>query len=401
MTGCCLDISRTLSRIGRGRPTGIDRVELAYVRELARRDPGALGLVAIRDRFLLVPLSAVAAHLPELLDGSHAGRTGLRDAVRFKLPREQRKARSFLRRHAVARGTRPAALLRQHGVDVYFNVGHANLVHRHLAALGRAGIAVRVMVHDLIPLTHPQFTRPQVTAAFRDRMRAVAQTADLVICNSAATQAAVMAHFPGFGRVPETMVAHLGVEPLAMAHRPADPPTFVILGTIEPRKNHAMLLSVWERLAGARDGARAGAGAVPQLRIIGRRGWMNADVFHWLDTHPLSGVAVQEMRDLPDAALGAELSRARALLFPSFAEGFGLPALEAAQAGLPVICSDIPVFREVLGDCATFLDPGNADAWHDCIASVAKKPASRQDMPEKRPSIPGWDTHFGHVFRED
>jgi glycosyltransferase involved in cell wall biosynthesis len=83
------------------------------------------------------------------------------------------------------------------------------------------------------------------------------------------------------------------------------------------------------------------------------------------------------------------LLRAHGLLFPSLAEGFGLPAVEAAARGVPVICSDLPVFREVMGDHATFLDPRDPEAWAGAVSRHVAEPPARRPI-----DAPNWHDHF-------
>ena len=104
--------------------------------------------------------------------------------------------------------------------------------------------------------------------------------------------------------------------------RPAEPwrghPYFVMLGTIEPRKNHLLLLHVWRRLVAETPNA-------PRLVIVGARGWENEQVADVLDRAESLKAHVVEMSRLRSADLVALLSGARALLAPSFGEGYGLP----------------------------------------------------------------------------
>ena len=380
-----------MSRIGRGHPTGIDRVEHAYIHAVAQRDQHALALAKLGKDFVVAPLAEVSRALPNLLAGRLKQGPTLRDRFRFRLPAAQRSARGFLRRCAMGQGKRVGAALGGAAPEVYLNVGHTNLDADSLQTIRDHGAETWVMVHDLIPLEFPQYTRPGVTEQFRKRMRAVAANADRIICNSAATQASVRACFAEWGPVPQTMVAHLGVEPLAVERQTADPPYFVVLGTIEPRKNHQVLLDAWQMLPDPK----------PELRIIGRRGWMNETVFARLDE---GADGITEVSDADDADLAKHLAGAKALLFPSHAEGYGLPALEAAQAGLPIICSDLPVFRELLGSGAIYLDPNQPEVWAKAIAAVAQSIGDGQDDHQTAtaaPEIPTWDSHFRHVFHQD
>ena len=155
-----------------------------------------------------------------------------------------------------------------------------------------------------------------------------AARADVILCNSRATEADVLRL--AAPRRPRTVVAHLGVSVPEAGTPPqgawSGAPYFVTLGTIEPRKNHALLLDIWDRFAA--EGRDA-----PHLLLCGARGWNNAAVFARLDAgNPL----VQERPGLSDGEIAALLVHSRGLLFPSLAEGYGLPPIEAAALGLPI-----------------------------------------------------------------
>ena len=111
-------------------------------------------------------------------------------------------------------------------------------------------------------------------------------------------------------------------------------PYFVVLGTIEPRKNHLLLLNIWRRLAEQQR-------SPPKLVIIGTRGWENEQVLDVLDRSVLVRPHVVEGSGMGDRGLMRLLANARALLMPSFAEGYGLPVVEALSLGTPVVASDI------------------------------------------------------------
>jgi glycosyltransferase involved in cell wall biosynthesis len=197
-------------------------------------------------------------------------------------------------------------------------------------------------------------------------------------------------------------VSHLGHAPVTPdpAALPAgiDParPLFLTLGTIEPRKNHALLLDVWERLA-----ARRGAAGMPLLAIVGRRGWNNAAVFDRLDRLRHDGAAVREIAGLPDGGVAALMARARALLFPSRAEGFGLPLVEAMAAGLPALCAPLPVFAEIAGDYPVYLEADDVYSWTDTIDRMSSGGGQGILMaPDRRavPHIVSWDEHINRAL---
>jgi glycosyltransferase involved in cell wall biosynthesis len=167
----------------------------------------------------------------------------------------------------------------------------------------------------------------------------------------------------------------------------------VVLGTIEARKNHAFLLSVWQRLIATMGDA------APRLVIVGRRGWEADDVFALLDNHDFQGKVV-EAGALDDRALASVLGRARALLFPSHAEGFGIPMVEALAAGIPVIANDLPVFREVVGDIPELLAVDDEDAWVAALTDYATGSGARRANQLVRLegyAAPTWAEHFARV----
>ena len=91
----------------------------------------------------------------------------------------------------------------------------------------------------------------------------------------------------------------------------------------------------------------------------------------------------------------AMLHRARALLAPSRAEGFGFPPAEAAAIGLPVVASDLAVTREILGDYPHYLSPDDPNGWVQEILSLSA-PGNRRPPLQ----LPGWTDHFNQVFNQ-
>jgi glycosyltransferase involved in cell wall biosynthesis len=142
-------------------------------------------------------------------------------------------------------------------------------------------------------------------------------------------------------------------------------PYFVICGTIEPRKNHLLLLKVWQELVRS-EGSKA-----PKLVIIGRRGWNNEEVFDRLDRAPWVSSHVIEVAGLTSNAMRQVVANARALLMPSFAEGYGFPIVEALAIGTPVIASDIAVFREIGGGRINYCKPNDTTSWLKAVRTHA------------------------------
>ena len=173
---------------------------------------------------------------------------------------------------------------------------------------------------------------------------------------------------------------------------PGERPYFVCIGTIEARKNHRLLLDLWQRLT-----VELGD-AAPLLRLIGQCGFGSERIADSLQA--LRGRVI-EHRDLPDAAMASVLHGARALLLPSLAEGFGLPVIEALALGVPVLCSNLPALREAGGGMPDYLDPTEDAAWHRAILDYAENSPARQAQLARLADwrLPTWTAHFSIVER--
>ena len=317
-------------------------------------------------------------------------------------------AHSHARRLAVAlyarlaTGAGCAALIeriRQRPGSIFLLVSHKSLEQpAPIQALRDAGARFVPLIHDLIPITHPEYSKPRQIKAHRRRMQVTAAMADAVMVNSAATGAALTHYLVAQNlRPPRIMVAPLGFDlpPPAETAQPSpqpETPYFVALGTVEPRKNHLMLLALWRDLA-----ETIGPGA-PRLVILGRRGWDNEIVFRMLDRCGGYGGLVEERGGVDDSTIATMLRGARALLFPSFAEGYGLPLVEALALDVPAICSDIPALVEVGGGVPEHLHPLDGAAWRRAILDYASDhSASRAaQLGRLRNWVrPDWSAHFG------
>ena len=214
---------------------------------------------------------------------------------------------------------------------VYLLVSHRHL-HRQAAlasALRRTGAVFVPLIHDVIPLDFPEYGRPGEAARHRRRLATVARLADGVVVNSAATGAALSPYLP---RILPIHVAPLGVSlPTGgVTSEATSRPYFLCVGTIEPRKNHLLLLHLWRRLV--ESARRPGASAADRRQPgVGERECAGpAGPLHRAEG-PCGGT-----RHGVGHRLAALLRSARALLMPSFAEGFGLPIAEALAQGTPV-----------------------------------------------------------------
>lgn len=377
--------------------TGIDRVEYAWARHLCGLDDPLFGLIRTRLGFALMDRAGLVGLLDRAAGHCAIGPPDLTSRLAWRGNAARGRAEADVRRLAVGRATvlgLPRLLARVGRGLVYFNLGHANLTPRVMRAVkGTAGKVV-VLVHDTIPLDHPEFTRAGIPAVFRRKLTAVSQFADLVIHTTQDARRTSEAQLQRLGRVPPGIVSHLGVVPARAAPQDLDPridldqPFVLALGTIEPRKNLDLLCDVWQ-----------GAETLPALWIVGHRGWADPALFARLSTLP--GVTL--LGPLSDGAVAALMDRALALVFPTLAEGFGLPPLEAAARGLPVICSDLAVLRELLRDFPVYLNPRDVYSWRQAIQTLARDGAQQTGPRQavQRPHIDPflWEDHFNAVLK--
>lgn len=383
-----LDLSRLVSRALHTTPTGVDRVELAYARELRRLVPDGLAYGMVH------PL------------GFH-GRLPIRRAERFLAAVERLWASGGRSRTAAwARAVRTTVALRPAPVPakrrprVYLQASphHLDRADTVRSILRREDAGFACLLHDLIPIEYPEYARPGGAARHLRRVRTVAALADAVVANSRDTARAFAPYLAEAGRehVP-VAVAHLGLGSDPENHAPGaptQPPYFVAIGTIEPRKNHLLLLHLWRDLA-----RRLRPGTVPKLVLIGRRGWENEQVVDLLERCPALVGHVEERAGLADREVRALLGGASALLLPSFAEGFGMPVPEALALGVPVLCGDLPALREAGGDAPLYLDPLDGPGWRAAVLALADG-SSRAGHLERirRWRAPTWEEHMRTVL---
>lgn len=379
-----LDVTRQIWRHWEGvRPTGIDRICDAWLEHYA---PNAQAVIITKGRQVILPVAASQALFSALA-----------------APKSSARASAVFRRKLIAIGLRWGWwwLRNLDGRGrLWLNAGHTGLHHPTLGDwCVRANVRPIYLVHDLIPITHPQFCRPGEDVKHTKRILTVLNTATAVVANSRHTRDTLAQFAEAHGKAaPQSTIAWPGCDNLRrVAAKPEtgepEHATFVILGTIEARKNHALLLTVWKRLV------EAMGEACPQLVIVGRRGWEADEVFAVLDSHDFKGKVV-EAGALDDAALAKVLGPARALLFPSHAEGFGIPMIEALAAGIPVIASDLEVFAEVAGDVPELLPPGDIEAWIAALSDYAKPDSPRRARQMARLgdyTPPTWEEHFAKV----
>lgn len=260
--------------------------------------------------------------------------------------------------------------------------------------LRNRGIRQYYVVYDLLPLLRPDCFEPHLLPMFRAWYEAVAEIADGLICISKSVAGELRQWLdqalPPRKRALGIGFFHLGADlgpeasQTAAADLPADVrvrPTILMVGTIEPRKGHLQTLRAFEHLWAS--------GTQVNLLIIGRPGWLSEETIHQLRSHPERGRRLWWMEDADDATLRGAYQQASALLMASEGEGYGLPLIEAARHGLPLIVRDLPVFREVAGQHAFYFSGFGPIALAQAIAAWLKL---EQDDQAPRSSEMRWST---------
>lgn len=243
------------------------------------------------------------------------------------------------------------------------------------------GVSVTFVVYDLLPVRRPELFPAHVPPLFRDWSTAVAQIADTVVCisRSVAEEFSAWTSEKAFPRTRPLRVEwfHLGADLEASLPTKGFPPdaecvlaslrarpSFLSVGTLEPRKRHTQTLDAFEILWAQ--------GVDVALIIVGKQGWKTECLATRLEQHPELDRRLFWLRGISDEMLTSVYKVAAALLAASEGEGFGLPLIEAARQHLPILARDLPVFREVAGQDAAYFsgdDPESlAQAVQDWLA---------------------------------
>jgi glycosyltransferase involved in cell wall biosynthesis len=426
------DLTQLISRVTLATPDGIARVELAYAQHLLKKYPDQVRFIYASKRLVqIIPQKLAIRYIQQIAlawkeEDNESERLTLRIARFLNLesavlrtfgdcfrPLESRRKRRLflianllmgLALQSVRRGNL-GKYSRSACQNAYISVSNSTVSSNWLARwLARSpSVSSFVLVHDIIPITNPEFTLPQSTARHLRYVKRVLENASTIIANSTYTYECLRDYAPNAGLpLPPTVVARLGVDDCFIGAQARFAPTipyFVYISTIEPRKNHTMLLQVWQRVI-----SKMGS-ASPKLILIGRRGWEHKNghpfvgplLLDLLERCPGLRDYVMECSNVPDQLLVKLLVGARAALFPSHIEGFGLPLAEALSVGTPVICSDLAPFREVAGDIPEYVDPLAGRGWIRLIsdysaANSAKRSAQLERMRGYQPTR--WRDHL-------
>jgi len=245
------------------------------------------------------------------------------------------------------------------------------------------GAKIVTLVYDLIPIDFSRYCAPLFTAVFRGWIREAAAASDGIICISATTQenvarycrdvacrAVPLDHFRlGSDLDQDDKSGTVREEIVRLCAGGEATKLFIAVGSIEPRKNHLFMLEAFEQVWPAEPDA--------VLVIVGRISGDAGPTLARLSAHPMLGQRLFVYHDGSDTELDYLYRHARALLFPSAVEGFGLPLVEARQRGCLVLASDIPVFRELADAWVKLFSLNDAGHMARAVLEVAAAPPQR------------------------
>jgi glycosyltransferase involved in cell wall biosynthesis len=292
--------------------------------------------------------------------------------------------------------------------DVFLGLDLASRIlprHRLQLLHWRAeGAQLCFVVYDLLPLLRPCWFTRRNSRAYESWIRTVAIHADSVACISqfVAVQLRSWLTQHGFDveSSPEVGWFHLGAQPasgrLVLPHAigvecAAGQRFILMVGTVEPRKGYALALDAFEALW--RNGHPI------QLVIVGRAGWKVAELISRLRRHPEAGKRLHWMDNVDDLALQKFYATATGVLVASEAEGFGLPILEAAIHGTPLLLRDLPVFREIAGDGATYFNAISPVSFVDELESWLAHVVDGKVPSSRNIAVQSWEQSAHQMLR--
>ena len=240
----------------------------------------------------------------------------------------------------------------------------------------RRGVHIHFVVYDLLPVRRPEWFHEGIAGCFPLWLRTIATVSDglIGISRAVADDLKDWLDTAGVERLRELKLGyfHLGADiensqpskglpdnapRLLEALR--SKPTFLMVGTVEPRKGHDQAIAAFDALWAA--------GVDVNLVVVGKAGWGLNGFDRMLRQHPECGKRFLWIEGASDEYLDQIYGAATCLIVASKGEGFGLPLIEAAQKGLPIIARDIPVFREVAGEHALYFPGDGADKLAQCV----------------------------------
>lgn len=240
---------------------------------------------------------------------------------------------------------------------------HVSAKHPHASAFQKAGIKTYAVIYDILPLKMPQYFEKRTSRGFATYIEEIANNYTGILCDSRcvaddiihycknhvamAQNQVQIGYFPlGQNSFNGWMNQQVSGEIMQFFERNTD--VYLMIGTIEPRKGHALVLDAFEAMW--EEGSEA------SLCIIGHIGWNMKQFIQRVKIHSEKGWRLEFFEAVKDSEVVYAYQHAKCLIQASAGEGFGLPLIEAGKYNLPVLCSDIEVFHEVAGENVNYFE---------------------------------------------
>jgi len=261
---------------------------------------------------------------------------------------------------------------------------------RDLRRWQRLGVKLAFVVYDILPMLNPEWFSKKAVINHGRWLRFVSRNADGLVCISHAVAADMARQLVGIGRTeaPQITTIRLGAdipgsepsrglsdEAAALVQAMKIRPAVIMVGTIEPRKGYDLAIDAFEHLW-ASDMSPPHSQSEPRamLVVVGRPGWKTDALQQRLRRHPQAGRLLHWFEDASDELLESLYPASAGLLFASRGEGFGLPLIEAARHGRPILARDLPVLREIAPSWTRFFAGEDPSVLAAEVARWLEKP---------------------------
>lgn len=255
-----------------------------------------------------------------------------------------------------------------------------------LPILKRQGCKIVAHIYDIISITHPQFCEERGVYNFMDYIGAHLMYADKIIVNAKATVKELEKLSQQVGcNLPKCEVVYLGADfqkgdvqetqiDASIKEIVKGKPYILMVGTLEPRKNHKLMIEAYDR--GLKELGY-------HVIFAGYLGWNMKQFEQEMKDHADYGKGIYHFVGLDDVTISYLYQNAKFLAFCSYTEGFGLPIIESLQRGTPVLAADVPVLREVGGGFCLWFEQDNAQMLCDVVKEYTKNALQYEKLKEQ------------------
>lgn len=376
------DVTRLITRRKKSFATGIDRVDLEYLKQHMNNTQLDMRYIALIDDEVQIINNDVFKDYIKSLSLVWSGSKSIKDPcsvlnINGNLPKS-RFRRIKLRRFGLLFFNKNLFHKNKSEKRFYFNSSHIGILSLKNKVCEQffkhIGATLVTYIHDLIPLTHKSFSTKTAAKKLKHYTNNSLKFGGIHIFNSLATRSIFCRYFKidfsdtnSFIQYP-VIQSHYSGSVRKYVKEISEGAYFLTVGTIEARKNHILLLKIFENIS------QKNSSYIPKLVIVGKRGWKNDSTFNYLDEIKLKSNQIIEINDANDQEVKLLEKSALALLFPTHIEGFNLTFSDSLNLSTPKLASDISVHREINnqfnGENVTFLS-NSVNLWQKEILKIS------------------------------